>query len=70
VVWSYLKGDRKLTSPITIPIGGPKYAEHSKEENLSLEEMEFVNTRISKIATEVDVIDEQSRKLEDREIIE
>jgi cell division protein FtsB len=45
-------------------------AKQAKEENLSTVEIEILNSRINNLATQVNAIDEQSRNIEDREIIE
>ena len=45
-------------------------AVQAKEENLSEVEIEALNARINNLATQVNAIDSESRKLEDREIIE
>jgi hypothetical protein len=45
-------------------------AKQAKEDNLSAVEIEALNVRINKLATQVNSIDEQSRNIEDREIIE
>jgi hypothetical protein len=45
-------------------------AEQTKEETLSPEERATLNARLNNLAAQVNAIDIESRKLEDREIIE
>ena len=45
-------------------------AKPAKEETLSAVEIEVLNARINNLATQVNDIDEQSRNIEDSEIIE
>jgi hypothetical protein len=45
-------------------------AKQAKEDNLIAVEIEALNARINKLAIQVNSIDEQSRNIEDREIIE
>ena len=45
-------------------------AERAKEETLSQEEREALNARLDNLAAQVNAIDNESRELEDREIIE
>jgi hypothetical protein len=45
-------------------------AEKAKEENLSAVEIEAINAKLNKLATQVNALDEESRNIENERIVE